>query len=308
MGWALFDVLDLFAHLLDQHLHVNRNAGHLQHGRLGAQGVGLAVQLLNQEVQAFADVAALGEQARNLVQMRAQTGQLFGYVDADGKSGGLGQGPVLGRLWQVAAVGQGHGVFPAFQKALALLLDQLGHQGAGQFGQSAQLANVALQHLGQAGAFAGACFSQGLHRLGGHLHPGGFVGGGLAVAACAHAQHIGHAQLAGFGQPVLDLVLQGRDFLQGLVVGRLQDGPVGAVLAGTHFDFAAFDLAGDQLAQPRLELAQFFGQAKTQVQEAAVDRADFKPQAGRWRCAGGGFPVHNRRAVLHAGVAGHTVN
>ena len=66
---GLFDVLHLLAHLLDQHLHVHRDARHLQHGGLGAQGVGLAVQLLNQEIQAFADVAAFGQQVIQLLQV-----------------------------------------------------------------------------------------------------------------------------------------------------------------------------------------------------------------------------------------------
>lgn len=59
----LFDILHLLAHLLDQDLHVHADAGEVQGGRFGAQGVGLTVQLLDEEVQAFADFAALFQQA-----------------------------------------------------------------------------------------------------------------------------------------------------------------------------------------------------------------------------------------------------
>ena len=48
---ALLDVLHLLAHLLDQHLHVDRGARGLDVLRLRRQGVGLAVQLLHQEIQ-----------------------------------------------------------------------------------------------------------------------------------------------------------------------------------------------------------------------------------------------------------------
>ena len=54
------DILHLLAQLLDQHLHVHRDAGHLQDGRFGAQRVGFAVQFLDQEVQPLANVTAFG--------------------------------------------------------------------------------------------------------------------------------------------------------------------------------------------------------------------------------------------------------
>lgn len=77
------------------------------------------------------------------------------------------------------------------------------------------------------------------------------------------------------------------------------------VQAGADFDLATADLLGDQFAQARFELAQLFGQTKREVEEAAVDRADFEAEAGRGLAAVG---VGQRRAVLHAGVPGHTVN
>ena len=44
------------------------------------------VQLLDQEVQAFADFAALFQQAFDFIQMRLQPRDFFRHVDADGKS------------------------------------------------------------------------------------------------------------------------------------------------------------------------------------------------------------------------------
>src|SRR6201997_2007544 len=48
---GLFRVLHLLAHLLDQHLHVHRGARGLEVLRLGRQRVGLAVQLLHEEIE-----------------------------------------------------------------------------------------------------------------------------------------------------------------------------------------------------------------------------------------------------------------
>src|SRR5581483_236644 len=54
-----FDVLNLLAHLLDQDLELERYLGDLGVHGLRAQRVGLAMQLLSQEVQALARAAAL---------------------------------------------------------------------------------------------------------------------------------------------------------------------------------------------------------------------------------------------------------
>src|ERR1700712_3111165 len=50
-GLALLNVLHLFAHLLDQHLEVDRGLGAARIEGFGAQCVGFAVELLHQEVQ-----------------------------------------------------------------------------------------------------------------------------------------------------------------------------------------------------------------------------------------------------------------
>ena len=62
-------------------------------------------------------------------------------------------------------------------------------------------------------------------------------------------------------------------------VGARQGRLGGCFKVGAKFDLATFDLAADQFAQGRLLSPQFIGQAKAQVEVAAVDRADLHPQA-----------------------------
>jgi hypothetical protein len=51
-------ILHLLAHLLDQHLELERGLRHLGIDRLRAQRVRFAVQLLRQEIEALAGAAA----------------------------------------------------------------------------------------------------------------------------------------------------------------------------------------------------------------------------------------------------------
>ena len=87
--------MHLFAHLLDQHFHIDTDAGEFQRRRFGAQGVGLAVQLLYEEIQAFADVAALFQQALDFVQVGLQPGDFLGHVDPESPLGGASGGGIL---------------------------------------------------------------------------------------------------------------------------------------------------------------------------------------------------------------------
>ncbi len=68
-GSTSLKVLHLFAHLFNQHFHVDRNARELQVGRFGAQGVGFPVQFLNQKVQPLTQLSAFFQQPLNLAQM-----------------------------------------------------------------------------------------------------------------------------------------------------------------------------------------------------------------------------------------------
>src|SRR5687767_10215026 len=58
-----FDVLDLFAHLVDQHLQLDRRGRRARIDRLAAQRVRLAVELLQQEIEAATHRVALREHA-----------------------------------------------------------------------------------------------------------------------------------------------------------------------------------------------------------------------------------------------------
>src|SRR5512134_3876313 len=60
-------VLDLLAHLLDQQLQFHCRLRHFDRGGLRSERVGLAIQLLHEEVEPSADGSALGEDAADLV-------------------------------------------------------------------------------------------------------------------------------------------------------------------------------------------------------------------------------------------------
>src|SRR5690554_2968807 len=68
-GKKLFDVLDLFAHLLNQYLDIDCSLGGAYVNCFGAKGVGLAVQLLHQEVQPAADRLLAIEYTAHLVKV-----------------------------------------------------------------------------------------------------------------------------------------------------------------------------------------------------------------------------------------------
>ncbi|MNR30384.1 hypothetical protein D3C85_1478370 [compost metagenome] len=61
--------------------------------------------------------------------------------------------------------------------------------------------------------------------------------------------------------------------------GGVELGQVGAGVAGVgnaDFDLAASQVGGQQFAQGRFHVTQFVGQPEVQVEEAAVDAAQFK--------------------------------
>src|SRR6267142_3368642 len=91
----LFKVLRLFAHFFDDPLGGERRLGELEIVRLRGDGVDLAVQLLDQEVERAADGAATVEQQRELLEMRAEPRQLFPDVGLLGPDRDLGEDPAL---------------------------------------------------------------------------------------------------------------------------------------------------------------------------------------------------------------------
>ena len=60
------DVLHLFAHLLDGHLHLDGDRRQLDRGGFGAERVGLAQKFLDQEIESLAEFAADAQRDRAL--------------------------------------------------------------------------------------------------------------------------------------------------------------------------------------------------------------------------------------------------
>src|SRR5262245_60005579 len=81
---ALFKVLHLLAELLDQALELEPDIGELEIVRLGAQRVGLAVELLRQEVEPAADRAAVAQHLARLRHVRGEPVELLAHVGLAG--------------------------------------------------------------------------------------------------------------------------------------------------------------------------------------------------------------------------------
>ena len=140
--------------------------------------------------------AALLEQALDFVQVRAQAGDFFGHVDANGKRRGFGQRAVLRGFWQRAARGQPMASCQRSRKRARCCSTSLGTSGAACCARVRNSAQMALQHHGQPGAFALPRRQQGLERRCGQaMQRVGPVAAGRALVA-GQAQHVGHAQVA----------------------------------------------------------------------------------------------------------------
>src|SRR5688500_14861018 len=88
--FCLLKILNLLANLLQGGLGRQRRLAHVEIVGLGAHGVHLAIQLLQQEVELAAERAAFVEEKRELRQMCAQAGELLrdvGLVRPDGRFG-----------------------------------------------------------------------------------------------------------------------------------------------------------------------------------------------------------------------------
>src|SRR3546814_3056460 len=81
------DVCSSDLQLLDRGLEVEADAGQLHVDRLGAQRVGLAVELLAEEVELAADGAALVEQLARRLDVCGQAVELLADVGLAGEHG-----------------------------------------------------------------------------------------------------------------------------------------------------------------------------------------------------------------------------
>ena len=132
---------------------------------------------------------------------------------------------------------------------MALLFDQLRHQGRGLGGQFAQLGDAIEQGFGQTLALAGPCVEQsGDGFLGQGRQNAGPIGRGGGAAA-GQAQGIGHTQCFGAGQPSLNMLLHHIQALEQGDAGGAEAGAGILLNGGTHFHFATFEVAAEQGAQ-----------------------------------------------------------
>src|SRR3954462_9964984 len=82
LSLRLLDVLDLFAHLLDQQLQVQRHASDFDVDGFRAERIRFPVKFLHHEVQSLADSAAALENPFDLAEVRRKTRELLIDVDA----------------------------------------------------------------------------------------------------------------------------------------------------------------------------------------------------------------------------------
>src|SRR5262245_15865939 len=86
----LLKVLRLLTHLLDYALGGERRLAELEVVGLGADGVDLAIQLLDQEIERPADRTALVEERRELVEVRGEARHLLAHIGLLGPDRHLG--------------------------------------------------------------------------------------------------------------------------------------------------------------------------------------------------------------------------
>jgi hypothetical protein len=287
--------------LLDEHLHLHRNLSQLQRSRFRAERVGLALQLLDQEVQPLADLAAGAQQPFDLVQVRAKTGQFLGHVDADSEGRGLAQRAFAQALGAevLRRAGGRQRLVPALQEALLLTLHHRRHHRLGGGGQLSQSRQLLLQHLDQPGTLAGACLTKALDAFARGLQRG-ILQVRWRGGAAAPQQRFVHRQRTRLRQPALHLVFEPAEAVQ-LLGGGLGPGIVGVARGGhAQLDLAALEDGGDQLTQRRLERAHLVRQPEGKIQEAPVDRTQLDVHRARRPAAVLG--------LCGIGVSGHAVD
>lgn len=164
----LFEVLDLLAHLLDDDLQRQRGVRHFNGGGLGAEGVGLAVHFLHDEVKSTADGAALIQNASDFGHVRVESVDFLLDVHAHGVERHFLTDAVAHFLaGERARFGKccAEGVFKAFLELALDVGEDFGH-AALDFGYDFfNLLAVVEEHAGERLAFAGSGGGEGVERV-----------------------------------------------------------------------------------------------------------------------------------------------
>src|SRR5579883_205558 len=270
---TLFRVLHLLPHLLDDDLHVHRTAGGVEVLGLRGQGVGLAVELLHEEIEPPAGRLVGREHAADLLQVAGQAIELLIDVQPLDEQRQLLLQTVLidarGQLLQPL-------IEPRPQTALHLghSLPHLSHllleAGAAQ-----------LQNLLETQSLAG---SRGHEILDGaaeeRLHGDQqlLAGGRVLLEDAGPAQHID--EIDGVPRQRAADVFQPRE--QPLERLRVDLEPclggLRTTVSDRAVDLAPTHLAREALAQLPLGRAQLIRQAKSRLEEAVIDTAQLADQ------------------------------
>jgi hypothetical protein len=258
------------------------------------------VQLLDEEVQPLAQLAALGEQIAQGLQVGLKAVELFGHVDANGKTGGFLQATVVERFDAGLGAGQSRQrFFPAGGEPRLLALHREGHDFARPCGMSTDLFDAIEQQGAQTVAFERARRDQRgqglLDGQAGDLRDFGSVGM-IFLRAADEAQHFTDRERG-------EVRRQGA---QGGIEGQQRRGGAGVGHGGRALrrfenraavDLAAAQRLGDGLPHGGFRTPQFFGQPEGDVEKAAVDRAQLDMDLGS-----------ARELCTILAVAGHAIN
>src|SRR5688572_21135840 len=266
--WTSLNVLDLLAHLLDQDLNVDRRARGLDILRLRRERVGLAVQLLHQEVEPPPGWLLRIEHLQDLGHVTPQAVEFFLDIHLAGEQRDL--------LLEALGVDRDAQLCRAIRGPRLDARAHLGHARAHGPDALAQRVAALPQRVAQPCTLAGARFvelgdrfREQRHRLGCdrceiaiglayHTRPAQYVkSADRAVGAAEHLRDLGRA--------LLELGDQGTVELERGRFGR------GTAQINTCLYLAAPQARAEQCARIALEATQLVRQPQRQLQVAVVD-------------------------------------
>ena len=170
-----------------------------------------------------------------------------------------------------------HGCLPALKKSLALLLDELRHEGLGCFCKGAHLCGALGDGFGQSGSLLRTCCHQAGDGLIKQCLDSLGNGGVDEVAATAHLHDLRDGEWRRRMEHGADGSLGVQQTLQRALI---RDGLGTVVLTlypSANLDFSALELLGDAFAQRGLCVAQLIADSEAQVKKPAVHGPDFEP-------------------------------